>query len=82
MTERICAHNNRVWFICWPSEHGLVPLESHSHIHKHMLWHFYVQSRREGPFDDASFTQADAEAEGYVAKRFWLSLKNPKGATQ
>ena len=60
--ERICPHNERVWIICWPSEYGIVPVESSCRYHVQDAW-----AAMEGG-------QELAEERGFVARRFWLGL--------
>jgi len=67
MTDCICPHNDRVWIICWPSEHGLVPVESSCRLHLKDAW-----GHMEGG-------QELSEKRGFVAVRFWISLKRQAG---
>jgi len=62
VTDRICPHNERVWMICWPTDDGLVPVESTGHNHQADAW-----AKMEGG-------KELAEQRGYVAKRFHISL--------
>ena len=69
MTTPICPHNERVWMICWPHEDGLVPAEASCDIHEKAAW-AALSRLLEQPVDEL-------KAEGWVAVRFWLSLKKP-----
>jgi len=64
--EKLCPHNERVWLICWPSEHGLVPVESSCRVHEQDAW-----AHMEGGKELAT-------TRGYVAKRFWISLNRQR----
>ena len=71
---KVCQGCRKAWFICWPDEHGLVPLENSGYQHKKDCWHFYVKSRQ---LTEPEYSRERAEDDGWICVQLWLSAEKP-----
>ena len=77
----LAPKNDRMWFVCWPSEYGLVPTDGTGYTHEASAWQALLTIlRHTQPSSD--WTKEKAQAAGWQAVRLWLSVKAPADAGQ
>ncbi len=76
MTTDLCPGASKLWFVCWPTKDGLVPVDRTGSTHKKDAVETYIRRRRkmERNYPDP-YDKADFDREGYVVKRLTLSLR-------